>query len=210
MNGQVAHATTCGSSRQVSDAIVVRQAQQGDPAAYEELVRRYRTVVFRTAWLILGDADEAEDAAQTAFLKAWLGIGRVDPARPFQPWILTIVANEARNRRRARRRWLARVTPADDMDLLADGVVSLERDVERRDAVGAVLAHLLAMDETDRMTLWCRHLLEQGERETADVMGCAVGTVKSRTHRAMERLRERLRHAGVLEGVVEEGGEARG
>ncbi|MDQ3613600.1 MAG: sigma-70 family RNA polymerase sigma factor [Chloroflexota bacterium] len=194
-----------GGNRSVTDALIVRQAQQGDAAAYEKLVRRYQTVAFRTAWLVLGDAEDAHDATQTAFLKAWLHIGRVDAERSFQPWLLTIVANEARNRRRARGRWLARMLPEDRIELLAEPGPTPEQQVEHKDEARAVLRHLAAMEETDRMTLWCRYVLGLREEETADVMGCPVGTVKSRTHRAMERLRTRLRQAGMLEAPVEGG-----
>lgn len=189
----------------MTDALIVRQAQQGDAAAYETLVRRYQTVAFRTAWLILGDVDDARDATQSGFLKAWMSIGRADVDRPFQPWLLTIVANEARNRRRARSRWLARVLPEDKVDLLAESGPPLEHVVEQQDEAGVVLRHLAAMDEIDRMTLWCRYVLDMGEQETADVMECAVGTVKSRTHRAMDRLRSRLQEAGVLANSREGG-----
>ena len=146
-------------------------------------------------------AADARDAAQSGFLKAWLGLRHVDPSRPFQPWLLTIVANEARNRRRARRRWLARVLPEDRIDLLTDPEVTPEQRVEQQDETANVLRHMVAMDETDRVTLWCRHVLGLSERETAEVMGCAVGTVKSRAHRAMERLREQLHQAGVPAGT---------
>lgn len=189
----------------MTEALIVRQAQQGDAAAYEELVRRYETVAFRTAWLILGDTEEARDASQSGFLKAWLHIGRVDPERPVRPWLLTIVANEARNRRRARGRWLARVLPEDKVELLAEPGPSPELDIERQDEAGVVLRHLAAMDDTDRMTLWCRFVLDMSEQETADVMECPTGTVKSRTHRAMERLRETLRQAGIRDDSAEGG-----
>jgi RNA polymerase sigma-70 factor (ECF subfamily) len=187
----------------VTDAELIRDAQRGDAAAYEELVRRHETVAFRTAWLILGDADDARDAAQAGFLKAWLAIGRADASRPFPPWLLTIVANEARNRRRARRRWLARVLPEDRVELLAEATPEPALLVERQDEAAVVMRHLATMDETDRMTLWCRYVLEMSEQETASVMECAVGTVKSRTHRALERLRVRLREAGVMAGAEE-------
>lgn len=189
----------------MTDALIVRQAQQGDTAAYEELVRRYQKVAFRTAWIILRDADDAEDATQSGFLKAWLSIGSVDVARPFQPWLLTIVANEARNRRRARGRWLARVLPEDRSELLAEPGPRLEHQMEQQEDAGMVLQHLSALDETDRTTLWCRHVLDLSEQETANIMGCAVGTVKSRTHRAMDRLRSRLQEAGVTVEAAESG-----
>jgi RNA polymerase sigma-70 factor (ECF subfamily) len=189
----------------VSDTETIRNAQQGDAAAYEVIVRRYQTVAFRTAWLILGDAEDARDATQSGFLKAWVSIGRVDSSQPLQPWRLTIVANEARNRRRARRRWMARVLPEDRVALLAEAGPAMDRVVEQRDEVATILHHLVDMDEPDRLTLWCRYVLDLSERETAAVMDCAVGTVKSRTSRAMARLRERLRDVGVLAG--DEGGD---
>jgi RNA polymerase sigma-70 factor (ECF subfamily) len=183
--------------RPVTDAEMIRDAQQGNTAAYDVLVRRYQTAAFRTAWLILGDPDDARDVTQSGFLKAWLGIGTVDPSRPFQPWLLTIVANEARNRHRSRRRWLARVLPEDRVELLAETGPSLEQAVSDRDEAATVLRELARLEETDRMTLWCRHVLDLSEQETAAVMACAVGTVKSRTHRALQRLRARLGEAGM-------------
>jgi RNA polymerase sigma-70 factor (ECF subfamily) len=87
--------------------------------AYEELVRRYQDVAARTARLI-APAVDADDAAQEAFVKAWIALPRFRPGAPFRPWLLQIVANEARNRRRSagRREGLAiRATvdrPSDD------------------------------------------------------------------------------------------------
>lgn len=68
--------------------------------AYDELVRRYQDVAFRTALVITGDPDEAEDAAQSAFIKAYRALPRFDVNRPFRPWLLTIVGNEAPAHRR--------------------------------------------------------------------------------------------------------------
>src|SRR5215210_1060599 len=68
--------------------------------AYEELVRRYQDVAVRTAHVISPDGD-AEDAVQEAFVKAYAALGRFRPGSPFRPWLLRIVANEARNRRRS-------------------------------------------------------------------------------------------------------------
>src|SRR4051812_49951717 len=65
------------------------------------LVERYQTIAFRTAWLVCGDAAEAEDAAQEAFLKAHAALPRFRSGAPWRPWLLRIVANEARNRRRS-------------------------------------------------------------------------------------------------------------
>ena len=83
------------------DAKLVERAKGGDAAAYERLVRGQQEVAFRTAYLITGDASEAEDATQEAFVKAYRSLWRFPPGAPFRPWLLSIVANEAKNRSKA-------------------------------------------------------------------------------------------------------------
>ncbi len=77
------------------------QAQRGDDAAFEQLVRRYQDAAFRTAYRITGEAHKAEDAAQEAFVKAYCHLARFRTGAPFGPWLPRIVVNEARNRRTA-------------------------------------------------------------------------------------------------------------
>jgi RNA polymerase sigma factor (sigma-70 family) len=83
---------------------LVERACRGDPAAFEELVLAYQSLAFRTAFVIAGDAADAEEAAQDGFVKAHRALGRFRLGEPFRPWLLAIVANEARNRRRSRGR----------------------------------------------------------------------------------------------------------
>ena len=87
--------------RPLDDSELVARAQRGDGDAYEELVRMHQGIAFRTALLITGTTGEAEEAAQDAFVKGFRALGRFRPELPFRPWLLTIVANEARNRRRS-------------------------------------------------------------------------------------------------------------
>src|SRR5262245_37882855 len=93
-----------GSVQQSGEEALVERARRGDLAAFEELVLAYQSLVFRMAFVIAGDATDAEEAAQDAFVKAHRALGRFRRGEPFRPWLLTIVANEARNRRRARGR----------------------------------------------------------------------------------------------------------
>ena len=87
---------------------MIGRARTGDVAAYEMLVRRYQDVAMRTAYLVAPEADAA-DAVQDAFLKAYAALSRFRDGAPLRPWLLRIVANEARNRRRSnggrRGRW---------------------------------------------------------------------------------------------------------
>lgn len=175
---------------EVLESELLTRARGGDRDAYGTLVARHQGVAFRTAFVVCGDAAEAQDAAQEAFLKAYLALDRFRAGAPFRAWLLAIVANEARNRRRSagRRAHLATraaalVPPADRHAPSAD-VAVLER--EQRATLAAAL-HRLSEDHREVLVL--RHLLDLSEGETAAVLGCRAGTVKSRHARALRRLR---------------------
>ena len=88
-------------SRPLPESELVERARAGDAQAYEALVREHQGIAFRTAYLITGSAADAEEAAQDGFVKAYRALGRFRRGAPFRPWVLEIVANEARNRRRS-------------------------------------------------------------------------------------------------------------
>src|SRR3954449_13343856 len=88
-------------ARALTEGELIALAKDGDGDAYASLVRAHQDIAFRTAMLITQDAAEAEEAAQDAFVKAWRALGRFRTGEPLRPWLLTIVANEARNRRRS-------------------------------------------------------------------------------------------------------------
>jgi RNA polymerase sigma-70 factor (ECF subfamily) len=156
-------------------------------------VRAHQDIAFRTACVVTGSAADAEEATQDAFMKAWRALGRFRPGAPFRPWLLTIVANEARNRRRAagRRAGLARRAAAERPS--GDAAPSPEAALLLGARRGELVEALGALDERDRTVLACRYLLELSEDETAAALGCRPGTVKSRTSRALGRLRDEVR-----------------
>src|SRR5260370_20221055 len=84
-----------------TDGDLFTRAQRGDKVAYEEIVRRYQEVAFRTAYVITGSSADAEDAAQEGFVKAYRALARFRTGAEPRPWLLRIVANEARNRARS-------------------------------------------------------------------------------------------------------------
>jgi RNA polymerase sigma-70 factor (ECF subfamily) len=172
-------------ARALTEGELVALARRGDGDAYASLVRAHSDIAFRTAMLITQDAAEAEEAAQDAFVKAWRALGRFRDGEPLRPWLLTIVANEARNRKRSagRRQALAlRLVPHAETD-------SAEAAVLAGETRATLLAGLGRLREDDRLVLGCRYLLELSEAETAATLGVRKGTVKSRTSRALERLR---------------------
>jgi RNA polymerase sigma factor (sigma-70 family) len=171
------------------EAALVDRACRGDARAYEEIVQAYQGIAFRTAYLITGNAADAEDAAQDGFVKAYYALGRFRRGAPLRPWLLQIVANEARNRRRSagRREHLAlRVATQEPSGDAAPSPESALLDAERR---SALLERMNELPEDQRLCLALRYFLELSEEETANVLDVRPGTVKSRTARALERLR---------------------
>jgi RNA polymerase sigma-70 factor (ECF subfamily) len=174
------------------EADLIERARHGDVAAFEELVRAHQEIAFRTAWIASGGTDDAEDAAQEGFMKAFAALHRFRADAPFRPWLLTIVANEARNRRRSagRREALAlRVPTLTDVEHSPE---SASLATERRQEL---LEAFQRLSDADREIISYRYLLELSEAETAAALGVPVGTVKSRLSRALDRLRAAMRYA---------------
>lgn len=183
----------------MEDADLAGRARQGDVVAYEELVRRYQEVAFRVAWLITADAQEAEDAAQDAFIKAHRALHRFRERAPFRPWLLRIVANEARNRRRSSGRrarlalQVAGERPSGDAAPSPEGIaLAGETRQELLDAIAR-------LDEMDRLVIAYRYFFDMSEAEMATALDCRPGTVKSRLSRAISRLRQQMDSEGSVD-----------
>lgn len=159
------------------------------------LVRGHQAVAFRTAFMITGDAAEAEDAAQEAFVKVYRTLERFRSGAPFRPWLLTVVANEARNRRRAAGRRVGLTLRAAEHESQTTAPTSPETVVVADERRAELLGAVEGLREEDREVISLRYFLELTEAEAASIMGCARGTVKSRLSRAVGRLREKMMEA---------------
>lgn len=169
--------------------------------AYESLVRRYQDAAVRTAHVIAPDGD-AEDAVQEAFVKAYAALGRFREGAPFRPWLLRIVANEARNRRRSAGRRAGLALRAAEDRRPGDAAPSPESAVLDHEAREHLLGAINALADPDREVIAARYFLDLSEAETAEVLGLPRGTVKSRLSRAIGRLRMGLTAAngGAADG----------
>lgn len=177
--------------RPLDERELVERAQGGDVRAFEELVRLYSQIAFRTAYLVLGNAADAEEACQEAFLKAHAALGRFRAAAPLRPWLLQIVTNEARNRRRSATR-RERLHLAAATQAAADVGPSPESVVITGDSRRRLMEAVNGLREEDRLVIGCRYFLALTGEETAAALGCPEGTVKSRLSRALDRLREKV------------------
>ncbi len=176
---------------ELTDAAAVSAARSGDLSAYEVLVARYTVPAHRAA-VLLGAGDDADDVVQEALVKAYRQLSRYRGESGFRPWLLAIVANETRNLHRSRKRRdglvlraAARPEPVLDSPDPADTVLAGDR--RRR-----LVEQLKRLADRDREVLVCRFLLDLSEAETAEALSVPKGTVKSRTARALAKLREHL------------------
>jgi RNA polymerase sigma-70 factor (ECF subfamily) len=176
--------------RPLDETELIRRAKRGDTHAYEELVYAYQGIAFRTAYVIAGNAADAEESAQDGFVKAWRALGRFRDGAPFRPWLLRIVANEARNRRRSAGRRAHLALRAATEQPSGDAAPSPEAAYLSSEQREQLLAVVNELPEEQRAVISLRYFVGLSEQEVAAALGVRQGTVKSRTSRALERLRE--------------------
>ena len=175
---------------QSGESELVERARRGDHRAYAELVARYQALAARVAYVITASASDAEDVAQDAFVKAYYALDRFREGAPFRPWLLRIVANEAKNRRvAAGRRPTVELGVAADR-ALSETALSPEDAAVAADLRAGLLAAIDRLRPDDRLVIAYRYFMDLSESEMAEALGIARGTVKSRLARALGRLRE--------------------
>jgi RNA polymerase sigma factor (sigma-70 family) len=181
------------ASRRAADPVeteLVRRAQQGDFDAFGELLGGHQASAQRMAMMLGLSPDDAADAVQEAFVRAFRAIHRFRLGKPFRPWLIAIVVNEVRSLHRSsgRRARLA--------DRFAAGQVRQtdgpECDSLRREQGIELIDALQGLRDHDRLPIVYRYLLEFSEAETAAALGVPLGTAKSRVSRALDRLRKEL------------------
>src|SRR5437867_7879788 len=188
--------------RPLEEIELVDRAKRGDVGAYEGLVRRHQSLAARTAYVICGQAADAQDAVQEAFVKAYRALGRFREGAAFRPWLLRIVANEAINRRRVARRQANLAVRAAEGRLPDDAVPSPEGAALEQERHREVVAAMSRLRPEDRLIIAYRYWFDLSEAEMAEALGCARGTVKSRLSRALGRLLEVMQ---TMEKGPEEG-----
>lgn len=179
-----------------ADQAAIARVRAGDRDAYAVVVRRHAADARRLA-VLAGAGPDADDVVQVAFVKAYKTLGSFRDGAPFRPWLLRIVLNEARNATRSARRYRAAagrssVLDAAALTAVADDPAVSALTAERR---AELLAAVRALPEPQQRVVVCRYLLDLDEEETATVLGWPRGTVKSRLHRALRKLRTRLEPA---------------
>ena len=175
---------------QCDDVTLLLRARGADRVAFGELVRRHQGSALRVAAVIAGSTSEAEDIVQDSFVDVHRNLGSYRGSGTVRSWMLRIVANHAKNHVRSRVRRLRRDDRHARLHLRT--TEGADQAAERQLEHEALATALGRLPERDREVLACRFVAGLTEAETAEVLGAALGTVKSRTSRALARLHEQL------------------
>ena len=165
----------------------LHQAQNGSEDAFASLVETYQTPVYNLCYRMLGEAQEAEDAAQETFWRAYQAIKRYDPQRPFITWLLSIAAHYCIDQQRKRR------LPTIDLELLPeegapDPTPSPEKVLARTEEERMLRKLLVELNPQDRAALIMRYWYDFSDQEIAQALSLTVSAVKSRLHRTRQLL----------------------
>ncbi len=176
---------------------IIRRAQAGDETAFEALFDEYSNLVYKTAYLMVGDVYDAEDVLQDVFLQVYRSIASYDSSKgAFTTWLYRITVNRCLNRRRRHRPIMLDLEDGvDGSSQIGPGLyqqLSLERQVELDDTVGRALNHL---GDKLRVVVVLRYGLDLSYAEISQIVNVPLGTVKSRLNAAIKSMRQGLEAA---------------
>jgi RNA polymerase sigma-70 factor (ECF subfamily) len=167
---------------------LIRRLRAGDRSGLEGLVDQYGEPLMRYLVSIVGDRDAGEDVFQDTWVRVAQSARRCNPRRPFAPWLFRIARNLAYDRLRWRRRWGLLSLTADE-DRIGAGVLPVAPVAAERTSVRDLAGKLLArLEPRYREVIWLRFYRDCSYEEIAAICGLRPGTVKSRLHRALDRL----------------------
>jgi RNA polymerase sigma-70 factor (ECF subfamily) len=172
-----------------TEATLVEEAQKGDRNAFGELVRHYHPGVVNVVYRMCGDMELAEDAAQDAFIQAWLHLPSFRAGSSLRNWLYRIAVNAALDVLRREPK-----TPIADMEFLslADPLAGPEAVLLQKERTVVVEQAILSLTETSRAVIVLREYGGLSYQEIASALDIPLGTVMSRLNYARERLKELL------------------
>ena len=183
--------------RELDDAVLVARARNGDPRAFEMLVRRHQNAMYGVALRVVGNPDDAEDVAQNAFVTAWRKLPEFRAESTFSTWMYRIVSNLALNAARDRSR---RATPAEDLETTTTAprwsAGSTPADpAQEAETLALLEAARAALDRlpADLRLCWLLREMENcSYQEVADIAKVSLDTARGRIYRARLQLAEAM------------------
>lgn len=161
----------------------LNQALQGDPGAFTQLVETYQRPVYNLCYRMLGNAEDAEDAAQETFLRAYKSMRRYDSSRPFSTWLLSIAAHYCIDQMRRQR---FQVVSVEDLPVpdVPDPAPGLETGLSRKEEQRIIHSILNRLDPVDRAAVVMYYWYDFSYEEICQALSLSLPAVKSRLHRA--------------------------
>ena len=186
------------SFEEASDLLAVQETLRGNRNAFGEIVERYTPLLYSLAFRMLGRGEEAEEAVQEIFLRAFRALSRFRLDRRFHPWLYTIALNYLRSseRRQRRRRGLRLVRLGEELEAVVDRGELPEAALERDDGERLAQEALAGLPALYREVFLLREVEGLSVRDAAEALGVPEGTVKVRLHRARKELARRLAGMG--------------
>jgi len=175
----------------VNETQLIRQARHGDTQAFEQLVIQHEHFVYNLAYRTLGNAEDAADAAQDAFIRAWQALHEFREQSQFRTWLYRIVLNLCLNRVPRLRRQLNDLTH-DEIPDLPEPADSIAATLEQKEQRAWLHRQIDALPEQYRLLIALRYQDDLSYEEIAELVGLPIGTVKTGLFRAKARLRETL------------------
>ena len=173
------------------DYALVERCQSGDRQALGELIGQYERPVYNAAYRILGNPDDAADATQAVFLKAFEHLGQYDPKYKFFSWIYRIAVNESINQLKRGKKQ----QPLDDHEVAATS--SPEAALAASDLSHEIQLGLMELKEDYRTVIVLRHFSECSYAQISEILQIPEKTVKSRLYSARQLMKETLQARGV-------------
>lgn len=185
----------------LTERFLIQQCLSGNRDAFRRLIEPHQDFVFRVAISVLGSREEAEEAAQDAFVRAYRGLGSFSKKVPFQAWMYRIAVRTALNvRRRRRRRLFERLTPPAWFGGLASTMTEAPNArLVRQDVKVRLRAIINRLPEKLHEVVVLSYLQELAGSEIAIILNIPEGTVKSRLHRAREKLQKEIERQRLLD-----------
>ena len=176
----------------IPDDELVRRTIRGDGKAFGLLVERHMPVVYRVVRRMCSDRAEAEAITQEAFLRAWESLNRSKDPPVFLPWVIRIAVNAGRDMLKKSRPMDFADLPDEEVQQLADSEMDLEEAVDEGELLERLAGAVQGLPVPYRMVIALRYEAEMSYERMADVLGLPMNTVRTRLHRAKERLRSAL------------------
>jgi len=181
------------SEGQVQFAVLLERAISGDVSAFEQIVLRYERRVFSLTWRLLGRPEDAQDASQEVFLRAFRYLHRFDPRRPFEPWLIRMTVNVCHDLGRKRREQPQTILDPDFVQAINDP----HRDLHAEEQKQILYKALQELPEKERAAIVLRDIEGLSTAEVAEILGSSEATVRSQISTARLKIKKAVKRGRI-------------